>query len=127
MVTLTKEHRMKPIIGLISTSFLLLVFGIAIPACAQQEQKQEERSLSVLPPEGPQVLPSGLDVRFLQPRVVANLIPLVRSVEIAGIDTNASHLVRDLPLLKDVLHAAVEVENLLFVLNGFLAIPLKSV
>jgi hypothetical protein len=72
-------------------------------------------------------LPSGLDVGFLKSRVVAHLVPLVRSVQIAGIDTNASRLIRNLSLLKEVLHAAVEVENLLFVLNGFLAIPLESI
>ena len=105
--------------GLCRSNMLLRFRLVAVPG--------GDASLRVLPPEVPQVLPSGLDVRFLQPRIVADLVPLVSSVQIAGIDTNASHLVRDLSLLKEILHAAVEVENLLFVLNGSLAIPLESI
>src|SRR5713226_7291685 len=43
-------------------------------------------SLRVLPPEVPQVLPGGLDVGFLQSRVVANLVPLVSGIQIARVD-----------------------------------------
>src|SRR2546428_1165834 len=86
-----------------------------------------DAGLSVPPPEIPQVLASRLDVWLLQPRVVANLVPFARGIQIAGIEANASRFVRNLSLLKEVLRAAVEVENLLLVFDCFVAISLESV
>src|SRR5438270_7028921 len=58
---------------------------------------------------------------------VTYLVPLGRGIRISGVEANASRLVRNLSLLKEVLHAAVEVENLLFVFDCFVAITLESV
>jgi len=86
-----------------------------------------DAGLRVLPPKVPQVLTGGFDFRFLQSRVVTYLVPLGRGIRISGVEANASRLVRNLSLLKEVLHAAVEVENLLFVFDCFVAITLESV
>src|SRR5207249_8221684 len=91
--------------GLSRSNMLLRFHLVASPS--------RDAGLRVLPPKVPQVLPGGLDAGFFQSRVTTYLVPLGRGVQIPGVEANASRLVRNLSLLKEVLHAAVEVENLL--------------
>ena len=51
----------------------------------------------------------------------------VAVVQVVGVNADASSLVRDFALLVKVLHAGVIIKDLQFVLDGFLAIPLKRV
>src|SRR5580704_8358158 len=98
---------------------LLCISEITSPGC--------NASLCVLPAEIPKVLPGRLDVRFFHACVVPDFVPFLGRVQIAGIDTHTSRLVRDLSLLEEVLHAAIKVEDVLLVLDCLLATSLESV
>jgi len=65
--------------------------------------------MRVLPTKLPKVSPTRFDVGFLQSGVVAYLIPLMGSVQIARVNAHASRLVGNLALLKKVFHAPVVV------------------
>src|ERR1700747_2090028 len=65
--------------------------------------------MRVPPTKLPKVSPTRFDVGFLQSGVVAYLIPLMGSVQIARVNAHASRLVGNLALLKKVFHAPVVV------------------
>ena len=84
--------------------------------------------LRVLPPELPQVLAGRRDVRLLQPRLVAALVPGLGRRVVAGLEAHAGELVRNLPRHVEVLVLRqVALVEAALVGNGGLAVVLERV
>src|SRR6185312_17533722 len=85
-----------------------------------------EASLSMLPAEIPKVAAGGGDIWFIQSGVVTAGIPFTGKIEIAGVDTQASHFVGSVTGVRVIVGADVEIERFLLVLFGISAIVDES-